>query len=288
MKSDGGRERVAGLLGVAPVSDAGMPTQLALNDAPTRQLAVAEPVAPLAQAVASAPAETPVLDAASSKFVPDDGHELPPVQTSAYTPAPMQVALADPAPVQVAPVEAAPVEAAPAAAPRPARTVRHPRGHAAAEAPAPAPQPAAVAVNAGGHVIQLGSFAVAANAQRAKARFLASDSSLSGHDIAITKVAVNGRTFWRVTAGGFDAVAARNTCGSLRSGGGACIAYASGREKFAVPTHVSGRAFAQAAPKSAAPARATVKVRTAQAAPKPAARPASKGALAMVSPVSGK
>ena len=74
----------------------------------------------------------------------------------------------------------------------------------------------------------------------------------------------------------------------MRASGGACLAYAAGREKFAVPTHLSGRAMAQAAPK-AAPARVAVKVRTAQVAPKlTKSKPAPKGALAMVSPVSGK
>jgi hypothetical protein len=141
----------------------------------------------------------------------------------------------------------------------------------------------------GSHVIQLGAFASAANAQRAKARFLADDTRLAGHDLLITKVAVNGRTFWRVTAGGYDAVAARATCGTLRSSGGACIAYAAGREKFAVPTHVAGRALAQASPKASAPAKAAIKLRTAQAVAKPApAKAAAKGALAMVSPTSGK
>ena len=285
MKSDGGRERVAGLLGVALINDAGMPRQLALNAAPVRQLAVADSTPAPAPAAA-----VPALGATSASFVPDDGHELPPVQTGSADPAPaqMQVAMADsaPAPVQAA-VDSTPAEPAAAAPARPAHAVRHPRGHASITVPAPASQPAAVAVN-GGHVIQLGAFSSAANAQRAKAKFLASDGSLSGHDLLITKVAVNGRAFWRVTAGGYGAASAYSACSAMRASGGACLAYAAGREKFAVPTHLSGRAMAQAAPK-AAPARVAVKVRTAQVAPKlTKSKPAPKGALAMVSPVSGK
>ena len=100
---------------------------------------------------------------------------------------------------------------------------------------------------------------------------------------------MNGRAFWRVTASGYGAAAAHSACGAVRASGGACLAYAAGREKFAVPTHLSGRAMAQAAPKAAAPAKLAVKVRTAQATPKLAKpKAAPKGALAMVSPVSGK
>ena len=289
MKSDGGRERVAGLLGVALANDTGMPRQLALNAAPVRQLAIADNT-PAAAAPAPA-AAVPTPGASSASFVPDDGHELPPVQTGSAdpAPAPMQVAMADPAPAPVqAAVDPAPAEPAVAAPARPAHAVRHPRGHASITVPAPASQPAAVAVN-GDHVIQLGAFSSAANAQRAKAKFLASDGSLAGHGLLITKVAVNGRAFWRVTASGYGAAAAHSACGAVRASGGACLAYAAGREKFAVPTHLSGRAMAQAAPKAAAPAKLAVKVRTAQATPKLAKpKAAPKGALAMVSPVSGK
>ena len=42
----------------------------------------------------------------------------------------------------------------------------------------------------------------------------------------ITEALVNGRTFWRVAADGFTSQSARAMCGTLKSAGRGCFAYA--------------------------------------------------------------
>ncbi len=257
MKSDAGHERVAALLGVPVRADAGLPQQLALNGG----------AAPQQLAANSAPAP-------QSGFVADDGHELPAVgaapapQVAEAAPVAMPAPMPEPAP-QVAMASAPAVPAEPARAPR----------HVAHAAPAAG----------GAHVVQLGAFTSAANAEHAKAQFLAKHTAQDGHGLTITKVAVRGRTFWRVTAGGYDLAAAHSLCGSLRAAGGACLAYAASR----VDQSVGGRGFAHAARVKAVPAKAAVVKTAARAAVKPvpakaAPAKAQPRALAMVSPASGK
>ena len=77
----------------------------------------------------------------------------------------------------------------------------------------------------GGHNVQLGSFSSQQNAERARKLALAKDADLAQRHIAITSAVVKGRTFWRVTASGFDTASAEGACGAIRHQGGACWAY---------------------------------------------------------------
>ena len=81
----------------------------------------------------------------------------------------------------------------------------------------------------GNHVVQLGAFSSAANAEKAKRQFQSRPAGLKGRELAITEAMVNGRKFWRVAAVGFDSASAGQTCGSLKRKGGACFAYAADR-----------------------------------------------------------
>ena len=262
---DATRERIATLLGVPVRVDAGMPAALALNaeQAPV-QLAVND--VPHAAVVASAPAPAMAAEPAG-ELAP-----LAPVAVAEATPAPHPVPAMAPAPAAV-PVQAmasmpelAPVSA-PAKSPvlaavepktpvfdsvKPANRARRvtmikyddktpaPAAVAAVDAK---PVAAPVAASAGGdHVVQLGAFLTPANAERAKRLFKSRDHGLIGHNIAITKAEVNGRTFWRVAAVGYDATAASTVCGTLKRHGGACFAYAAD----AFPT---GQALAMASPR---------------------------------------
>ena len=51
--------------------------------------------------------------------------------------------------------------------------------------------------------------------------------ALARHGPVTGYATVNGKNYWRVAATGFDADAARSMCGSIKSRGGACLAYAS-------------------------------------------------------------
>ena len=51
-------------------------------------------------------------------------------------------------------------------------------------------------------------------------------AKLKGRQPVITEAVVNGRTFWRVAAAGFGATSARGMCGTVKSAGRGCFAYA--------------------------------------------------------------
>ena len=204
------RTRVAALLGVPVVSDSGRPDRLALvTAAPAQQVTVTEEPAP------APAAELPAL---ADKARPADlasttpAEAAPTVQTipaaesfaSAFTAAPM------PPQPMVQPVRARPTSAA-ATATRPA------------EAKAPAGPPT------GRHLVQLGSFSSEANARRAWTVFTARNPSLRNYGRRITPVVVRGKNFWRVSAEGLSASAARSLCSSVKSQGRGCFAYAAGQ-----------------------------------------------------------
>jgi hypothetical protein len=84
----------------------------------------------------------------------------------------------------------------------------------------------------GSHLVQLGAFSSAANAERAKKILAAHVPGLKGHAFVVTQAEVSGRKFWRVAASGFDAGAASGTCARIRQSGGGCFAYDSGRGLF--------------------------------------------------------
>lgn len=114
--------KIAAVLGVSPVQDAGMPTQLALNRSagePT-QMAAAEaaPASPVDAAVApTAAAPAPVATAAA-----EPAYEVP--SAAAPVAAPVQVAQADTdVPIATTPEPAPAPEAAPVAEPAPSHSV---------------------------------------------------------------------------------------------------------------------------------------------------------------------
>jgi D-alanyl-D-alanine carboxypeptidase len=189
--------RVAGLLGVQVRQDDGQPVRLALN------------VVPAAEEVQMAAVAAPVE--AAAPFV--------------------ELAAIGPAPVEVAPV---PMDVAVAAPAFEAPLIKAPEGPAksdAAPAKAPvklalsdtAPAPAAKSVS-GTHLVQLGAFSSAANAQRAWSQFKAKYGVLQGFESATSTVTVNGKSLVRVAAMGFASKAsAVSACGAIRAKGGVCI-----------------------------------------------------------------
>jgi Flp pilus assembly protein TadD len=229
-----GQTRVAALLGVTPVQDAGQPVRLALAPAaaPNQAFAEAAP-APVPEAPAPAPEEPAPAPVAAA---PVQVAEARPAEAPAFWVPTAQSYQAPPE----APVERADVSAEPAAPPPEVRVQ-----YASAARTLVAPEPAlirAAAVNrvpvsafqrarprvsiADGSapiVVQLGAFSNEANAERAwlqaSARY-----GLEGRRPLTTTIAMNGRTLNRVSVSGFASAGdAQRLCGQIRSAGGACF-----------------------------------------------------------------
>lgn len=203
--ADNSRMRIAALLGAPVRTDAGQPERLAL-------------VAPSTVPQAATPVEAAVAEEASAAPAP---------MLAAVEPAPV----AAPEPVAAAPELAAAsvqpgfvsmpvVQAIPVTAAKQQRVVRSVR---AERKPA---SPASVAAN-GTHVVQLGSFTSEESARRAWGVYTSRNAALRNYRLTIIPATVNGKSYWRVAAGGFDAGSARSMCGSMKSRGGSCLAYAS-------------------------------------------------------------
>ena len=233
--------RVAGLLNAPLRSDPGQPSRLALNTSPvTEQLAAqTAAVAPVQQVAAAAPAaELPPVAAAQ-----------PVAALASYTP--VTAPAAEPAPAP-APSKFAAAFAEPAAAPAPTPVVdgsgmafisqpvvqavpvgqyRVPRGLAvvsARTAPRRIAYAAPVPSNAPGtHMVQLGSFFTEQGARRAWGIYTAKNPELRGFRMTITQAQVRGKTYFRVAAAGINgSQGAWGLCGTVKSRGMACFAYA--------------------------------------------------------------
>lgn len=247
-KPEAVRERVAALLGAPVVGDVGLPATLALNGDSREKLAVKAPAAmPMPAAV-----PTP-MPAAPEKELPALAAEPAPAAEPART---MMATAEAPAFKPVAPqgvVEPAttwsPVSrpvASPLRVAYEAPKVRTPKPRVEKSVTRVAVKVAAKArveeAPAGTHLVQLGAFTTAANAERARKLALARGGKLGGaHDVVITKAVVNGRDFWRVAATGFSSASATGACGRVKKAGGACFAYENGH----LP---AGQALAMAAP----------------------------------------
>ncbi|WP_336917618.1 tetratricopeptide repeat protein [Altererythrobacter lauratis] len=259
-------QRVARLLGVpAGVRDAGQPLHLALSNTPTPQqlgaeatalaaaqapadplptlAAVPQPPAPLAMAVPANGQELPAVGSASltelapvSAMAPVSVPEAPRMAAntrfaqafSGETQSQTAIPALDASSFSVA--ERATSTAAPAARPAAPVTNRYaaatqPRESVQAGAPAaPATRRAA---SDGSHLVQLGSFSSEQGARRAWGIYVSRHPQLANHEMVITEAVVNGRRYFRVSAGGFDRSASRAMCGQInaRSSDG-CISWA--------------------------------------------------------------
>lgn len=228
-------QRVAMLLGVAPVADAGQPARLALANFPSQETLFAEaaaqaPVIP--SAPVAMPDKAPVAAASTASFAQafDGPGTIDKADPSVATLAPRSTAPAAPRYVSNPVVQslpgtasrAAPQAAAPAPAPaRIAATATQRRMEATA-----APVPASGAKADGTHLVQLGAFSSKAEAERGWTMIKGKFPQLSNHDLVITEAVVNGRTFWRVAAAGFGQSDARSMCSTVKSAGRGCFAYA--------------------------------------------------------------
>ena len=193
-RPDQSQARVAGLIGAPLRSDPGQPLMLAL----------AAPAAAPRMAAADVPPTTAMAEA-----------ELPPVQTGeSFWGAKDRGAETKPSSA------AAPVLQPRVVVASTIRTVMPPKA-------VPARLKAALPAT---HLVQLGSFRTMDGARRAWSAIQSRNSILKGHELRIAQASVNGRTYYRVTAGGFDQRSAQSLCSSLRQSGNACLAYARQRQ----------------------------------------------------------
>lgn len=239
------RRRVAALLGAPLVADPGQPVELALANHPSAEQLAAEAVADAAPQVAEAPAAVQPIELPALEAQP--APPLAQTEPDTVRPASFEQAFAAPAPagataaqmvdsavrfvsnpvVQIVPARQA---EAPEQTPRPAagRVTGRVAGTVAARAIA-APQPTVAPSASGDHLIQLGSFSSEASARRAWDIYLKRHPQLSRFDMVITKAQVRGKTYWRVSAGGFERAAASAMCSTVKAAGEGCIAWAEGK-----------------------------------------------------------
>lgn len=226
------QQRVANLLEVPVTWDGGQPAQLALaNSVGAEQLA--------AEASALAAPKTQTAAAASYELPPLGG-ELMPVKGPSTTVEPVKAAQAYAASPVAKPdsFEDAFAAKAPSGA-----TLAEVTGNAVkfvsnpvvqkmpARLGAAAPATTAASSNsapaAGDHLIQLGSFSSEAGAKRAWGIYAKDMPQLSKYQMVITKARVRGKTYFRVSAGGFDQRASANSmCSTVKASGNGCITWA--------------------------------------------------------------
>ena len=218
--------RVAGLLKVRPnLADTGQPVRLALNAAAPVGLAMADIPAVSMEATAAAVASelaaigpAPVADSAGFAAVESevkiaDVATVPPVYE-----APLIKASAGPAKTAAA----APVKLA--------------------MADIPASKPVAAS---GTHLVQLGAFSSAANAEAAWSKLSKKYGVLGGFNSASSTVTVNGKKLIRLAASGFgNAAAANAACQQIKAQGGVCLVRGNGGDTPVRMANTAGRRVA--------------------------------------------
>lgn len=219
------QQRIASLLDVTPRADGGQPVQLALVNFPADNAMAAEafaqsPVEPAAEmAFAEAAPEQSLVPATAPVASFAQAFASPEAAPQATVAANTGIRFVSNPMVQALPVSPAST---------PARATAAPNRMAAAIAPAKAkPQAAKVSDQAAAtHLVQLGSYNSKLEAERGWIALTSKFPQLKDHKPVITQALVNGRTFWRVAANGFGPKSAKAMCGSIKSAGRGCFAYA--------------------------------------------------------------
>ena len=219
--------RVAALLGVDVQADSGMPAQLALGATPVASpmLAAAEPQGD----AATRTGELPPVDllAASNATRELKPLEKPTAARPTNTPSLTDFGTAFGGESTTV---AARVISNPVVQPLPARATT-----AAAPAPTPKPKPAAPAreqssdLAGGSHLVQLASYGSEAEAKRGWDIFTKRFPQIANREQVITRAKVNGRIYYRLSAGNLAASSARAVCSAVKAKGQGCIAWEESR-----------------------------------------------------------
>ncbi len=224
--------RVAALLNVPVIGDAGQPARLALSNTAT----VPEMAGALVQSETANPATANSATVRETAFAADT--ELPPVSVpmvsqgvpsnSDYADAPIRsvpVPVTVPAATSITrTADVEPRTFAKAFSADEVRATRSAPNSRAAERTAK-PKPA-VAAKSGDHLIQLGSFLTEQSAKRAWGIYAKRYPQLSEYEMVITQARVRGKTYFRVSAGGFQRASAAAMCRTVKADSHGCIAWA--------------------------------------------------------------
>jgi hypothetical protein len=225
------QQRIAALLDVSPRADSGQPQHLALANFPAEAVMVAEAAAqgtdefdvvgePI-QVASRSPSQAFSAAFAAPQTTPQPAIET--VQTPASAPAlAASSGLRYVSSPVVQQLPSASSRRAPAAQPAPRIAAASQRRMAAPALAAAAPVEKGPAT----HLVQLGSFDSKVEATRGWNSLQAKFPQLKSRQPVITEAVVNGRTFWRVAAEGFTSQSAKAMCGTLKSAGRGCFAYA--------------------------------------------------------------
>jgi Flp pilus assembly protein TadD len=221
------QQRVAALLDVTPRADAGQPERLALANFPAQGMMLAQAASDADVEFAAAAAVEIASTAPSATFAAAFAAPEPEIRVA--VPEAPQIAYVSNPVVQPLPGAAATrAPAAPRVAEAPVQ--RRMAATAAATATPAAANPAAAAPAsdkaAASHLVQLGSYSCKAETLRGWSVLQSKFPQLKDHKPVITEAVVGGRTFWRVAAGGFGPKSARAMCGTVKSAGRGCFAYA--------------------------------------------------------------
>ncbi|MEE4538390.1 MAG: tetratricopeptide repeat protein [Erythrobacter sp.] len=239
------RSRVAGVLNVTPVSDGGLPMQLALSNFPSQEQMAAEAVD--LGGVALAEGEVEVSPTADERMAFGIDNEEPAeaetdLAALARLSAAQTIEAIDPTPPPAVKVPARQAGASQASAPAPSAGARFvsnamvqnvpaARNVAASVSAKPAKAPvqqrrmANTDIAADTHLVQLGSFDTKDVAEAKWSEFQRRFPALKSHDVVITEALVKGRTYFRVAAAGFGAGSAQAMCGTVKAKGLGCFAY---------------------------------------------------------------
>lgn len=231
---------VAGLMGVTPSADPGLPARLALVDGPDAQLALArDAVTDMVSYNAATDSPMAASDAALTELAPIEYTAAQSVfaapvaaEEEPYTQAVAQLLALNDAALPVAEdrsalervADAAPVYA-PTATAEPARSIADSRT---------------------GWAIQLGAFSTNAAARQAWSRYSKRFASLNGYSATSHQAVVNGKSYFRLTANGLGTrAAAASLCSAVKQGDGVCfVRNLSGREDVRWASRDSGRKLA--------------------------------------------
>lgn len=236
-RPDQAAQRVAALVGAQLREDRGMPTALALANYPAPASAAPAPVMAAAEPAAPIAAELPAVETQFAEAAPVTAPAAPLASAVAVADVPAsnvtRVAVVQPTPA--APATKLVAKAAPVKVAAPRQALVKPAAAKLAAAPAKAKAALPVPQAGGSHVAQLGSYGSMADARAGWKTLQARYANLRGSQPVITQAKVDGKDYWRVAAGGFDAKGAGAMCTAVKAGGNGCLA-------IARPTAVAAKA----------------------------------------------
>jgi Flp pilus assembly protein TadD len=209
-------DQVATLLGVTPAADPGQPVALALNASTPVVATPAMDTAPAGNVVAPVPAPEAVGAVAPAPVA------APAVSTVVFGP---RAEVVQPLPAQPAVGNKAPLIKAPKGAMKAAVT-----NNLAAPT---TPGAAKLSVGKGNFYVQLGAYDSAGVARDAWGRASRAYSPFADRAPSGMSVTVQGKSFYRLSVGGFDRAGAARLCAGYRAKGGTCFVRAGAGDQAA-------------------------------------------------------